>query len=194
MTRVHQGRSNTRNSNDCLNGILMAGLVYKINDAEFQKLVGEVADRMVNKRQVMEDIAEIGEDSIRTNFDAGGRPTKWAPLKRRDGQPLRDKDRLMNSFGHQIDGNTVLIGTNAVYAAVHNFGAKKGSFGSFVAKVKEHGRKTKSGKSSKVRAHTRSVRLPWGDIPAREFMLLQSEDVIEIQGLLVDWIMEGRSK
>lgn len=171
----------------------MAGLVYRIDDTDFHKLVGEVADRITHNRQILEAIGHIGEDSIRTNFAAGGRPTPWTPLKHRDGQPLRDTGRLMNSIGHQVDGDTVLIGTNLVYAAVHNFGAKKGSFGAVVAKVREHARKTRSGNSTTVRAHTRTVKIPWGDIPAREFMLLQDEDVIEIKGLLVDWIMEGKA-
>jgi phage gpG-like protein len=106
----------------------------------------------------------------------------------------------MNSIGRKVDGNTVYVGTNATYASVHHFGAKKGSFGTFVHMVKSHQRQVTQafGKQLKfpvwanVHAHAREVSLPWGDIPARPFMLLQDEDVDDIKGLLETWIMEGK--
>jgi len=51
--------------------------------------------------------------------------------------------------------------------------------------VKEHVRRMR-GKISRVRAHQRTVRLklPWGDIPARPFMLIQPEDITDITELI----------
>lgn len=48
---------------------------------------------------------------------------KWAPLKFRDGQPLRDRGLLQNSFFTRFGPDYVDIGTNRVGAAVHQFGA-----------------------------------------------------------------------
>ena len=77
--------------------------------------------------------------------------------------------------------------TNVVYAAIMHFGAKRGEFGekTFIQRVKEHVRRMR-GKISRVRAHQRTVRLklPWGDIPARPFMLIQPEDITDITELI----------
>ena len=56
-----------------------------------------------------------------TGADPYGRP--WKPLTSRQGQPLRDTGRLMNSVTCQVQGNTVVIGTNVKYAPPHQFGA-----------------------------------------------------------------------
>jgi len=178
----------------------MSGIKYTIYDSELQKKVGELAARIDNRKRAMEAIGDLAKESVRTNFAQGGRPDSWAKLKGRDGQPLRYPGRLMNSIGRQVDGNTVHVGTNVVYAAVHHFGAKKGSFGTFAVKVGAHQRIVKQafGKvlpapvTAAVSAHSRSVKLPWGDIPARPFMLLQRDDVEDINQLLADWILEGK--
>lgn len=159
-----------------------------------------MAERVTNRKRAMEAIGALAKESIKTNFAQGGRPDSWPRPKHRDGQPLRATGRLMNSIGKQVDGNTVYVGTNVVYAAPMHFGAKKGSFGTFVHMVKTHQRQVTQafGKQLKfpvwatVGAHAREVSLPWGDIPARPFMLLQDEDVVEIKELLGTWIMEGK--
>ncbi len=91
-------------------------------------------------------------DDIRGGFVAGETPwgDAWAPLKHRKGRPLRDTGRLMNSITHRVvdQGQAVEIGTNVVYANLQQFGAKKGAFGS----------------------NKRGSPIPWGDVPAREFM------------------------
>jgi len=178
----------------------VSGLTYKIDDAELQEKVGEISNRIQNRKKAMEAIGVLARESVRTNFEVGGRPNKWPAPKRRDGQPLLDTGKLKNSIGKQVDGDTVYVGTNVVYAAVHHFGAKKGSFGSFAVKVDAHQRIVKEafGKELKfpvaatVKGHTRNVKLPWGNIPARPFMLLQQEDLGDINELLSNWIMEGK--
>ncbi len=104
----------------------------------------------------------------------------WKPVKNRDGQPLRDTGRLMNSITRKATGSEVRVGTNVVYAAVHHFGAKRGSFGTKEVTVKPHtrlinqvfGRPLTKARKVNVRAHQRSMPMPWGDIPARPFMLV----------------------
>ena len=46
----------------------------------------------------------------------------WKPLKYRKGQPLLDTGRLRNSFATRIGDKSVVVGTNVVYARVHNEG------------------------------------------------------------------------
>ena len=69
---------------------------------------------------------------------------------------------MMNSIKIKAERDQVKVGTNQVYAAVHQFGAKKGSFGMFTVNVKEHIKRLKTGRQYHVKAHTRRVKLPWG--------------------------------
>jgi phage gpG-like protein len=105
---------------------------------------------------------------------------------------------MAGSIHARADKDKVVIGTNKIYAAVHQFGAKKGSFGAVEAGIKTHmrkitqafGRPVKARKIT-VRAHTRKMKLPWGDIPARPFMMAQDEDWDEIRESLNDFILAG---
>jgi len=161
----------------------------KIDDSELDVVLGRIIDRCNDKRAALKTIGAIGRESIRTNFMQSGRPVKWQPSKRstdqslpgRDGSILRDTNRLMNSITSSVQKDSVIIGTNVEYAAVHNFGVKKFSFGTFAARVRSHERVSRSGTRYTVKAHERRVRLPWGDIPARPFVLLQDEDITEIE-------------
>ena len=171
----------------------MSGVLFEIHTEELEKQLSEVTDRIRHNRALLKAAAAILRESIRENFAAGGRPGKWKPLKVRDGQPLRDTNRLMNSITATVSGSTARVGTNVVYAPVHNFGARKGSFGEFVVSVAAHDRTAKSGRTYTVRAHTRKVSLPRGDIPARPFMLVQEEDRVEIEAVLADYIVKGKA-
>lgn len=103
----------------------MIGLTYTINDAELQKLAGEMAGRIERRQQAMEAIGLLARESVLTNFAVGGRPG-WKALKYRSGSPLVDTGRLKNSITKQVASNVVIVGTNVVYAAIHNFGGKAG--------------------------------------------------------------------
>lgn len=76
---------------------------------------------------VMQAIGGVLVNRIRTDFDQSQDPygNPWAPLKFRNGQPLRDTGRLRNSIDFDVPGtNVVEVGTNVAYAPVHQFGAK----------------------------------------------------------------------
>jgi len=186
----------------------MAGvsLNIKINDHGVQKLLNDIQRRMGNLTPVMKIIGQIVRTSIVRNFEKGGRPTKWKPLStatqaRRKGRAKILMDRgmgggLAGSIHDRAEKDKVTIGTNKIYAATHQFGAKKGSFGTIEANIKTHlrkmtqafGRPVKPRKVT-VRAHTRKMKLPWGDIPARPFMAVQPEDWDEIRESLNDFIL-----
>jgi len=170
----------------------------KIKDHGVKKLLAEIQRRAHTLSPAMNIIGQIVRTSIVRNFEKEGRPEKWKKhsktTEKRRGKGasiLRAESHLMNSIHHKADKNSVVIGTNRIYAAVHQFGAKKGAFGTFsvTQQVKEHIRKIK-GKRQKVRAHkrTRKMPVPWGDIPARPFMMVQKEDWDEIRAALSDYI------
>jgi len=154
---------------------------------KFQEFMTDVYNRLDNK--VLLNIA--GEEiftSIQENFEAGGRPD-WKDLTR-NTKSLRETEGfhkgsyfkilvrsggLKNSIFKKIKGNTLYIGTKLKYARTHQEGAKKGSFGTVAVKIKKHERII-NGKVVHVRSHIRKQKSPWGDIPARPFMMVQDED------------------
>lgn len=125
-------------------------------------------------------VALLVKASVQQNFAAGGRPTPWPGLTHRQGQPLRDTGRLMASVTtnaltretHTATNHVLEIGTNLVYANVHQFGF------SGVVQVKEHQRKGRP-----VKAHQRKMK-----IPARPFLLLQEEDKADIVQVFQDYL------
>ena len=163
-------------------------------------MLTDIGHRAGNLRPALSAVGALVRESIRTNFAQGGRPAPWKAVKNRKGQPLRDTGRLMNSITRKVTDSEVRVGTNAVYAAVQHFGAKKGSFGTFSQQVKPHqrlvrqafGRELPFPVWATVGSHTRQARLPWGDIPARPFMMVQAEDLVAIKDLLGTWIVEGK--
>ncbi len=173
----------------------MSGISIKIEDKAIRTLLNRAAERFGNLTPLNQRIAMLMEASIRENFAAGGRPTRWTPSKRakaQRGQTLRDTNRLMNSITNKGDAAKAVAGTNDVRAAVLHFGSKKGGFGTVQAAVRAHIRVIR-GKEQKVRAHARKQAMPWGDIPARPFMLLQADDLVEIKDM-VGAYLTGRGR
>jgi phage virion morphogenesis protein len=157
----------------------------EIKDDAVKTLLSQVARRIGDMTPAMRKIAGIMHDSVEENFAAGGRP-KWKPSQRakeENGQTLQDSGSLAASIVQEYTHESATVGTNKQYAKVHQFGAKKHSFGTFTAKVRAHDRMGKP-----VKAHTRNVKLPWGDIPARPFMMLQNEDWTEITAALRQYL------
>ena len=75
-------------------------------------------------------------DLTRERFETGTAPdgTTWKPsarAKRDSGQTLVDTRRLQDSITHEPDDRGVTIGTNTIYAAIHQFG------GTIVPKAKK---------------------------------------------------------
>ncbi len=109
----------------------------------------------------MRDIAAALEDSAAEAFDDEAAPdgTPWVGLapatqaareRRRKwpGKTLQVSGRLAASITSDSDSTSAVAGTNVVYAALQQFGAKRGAFG-------------RTGRGAPI---------PWGDVPARPFL------------------------
>lgn len=105
----------------------MAGAKFQVEERD-----SGVAARiraMIAAAQNLEPLHErIGAalvSNVQLGFKNGVSPygQQWAPLKIRQGQPLRDTGRLRASIGQSADRTGVTVGTNVSYAAVHQFGA-----------------------------------------------------------------------
>lgn len=97
------------------------------------KNVMSALDRLVHTGQdmspVMRVIAQELARQTEKNFAAEGRP-KWLGIKPRKGREgghiLQDTGQLAASITTGHDAGSATIGTNKVYAAIHQFGGKTG--------------------------------------------------------------------
>ena len=78
-----------------------------------------------NRFLLMKQLAGTMHHAVQQNFKQGGRP-KWLGIKYRNGKPLIDTGALRGNINQAYDNDTALVGTNMVYAAIHNFGGMAG--------------------------------------------------------------------
>lgn len=167
----------------------MAGTGLTWNDEQTQQQLGGMTRRLANMTQVMRVAAEIMRSSVVRNFEVGGRPQRWAPLKpgtlarrKSSGGPLVVSGMgggLMGSVSAWSGRIRARVFTDKIYGAIHQFGAAKGQFGRIMSILPGGG--------------SRSMNVPWGSIPARPFMVLQEEDATEIREVLRDFVV-GRGE
>lgn len=151
--------------------------------------------QMGDLKPVMEQIGDYLVDSTKERFKKGTSPegVKWAPKSattlarygarksnRVDSRPLFGPSGMLSSeIFHEAGPDRLEVGSNLVYAAVQQFGAKKGQFGAY------------SGVNKK--GHPFSGVAPWGDIPARPFLGISPEDETNILALIADFITPSTS-
>ena len=108
----------------------------KIEDKQLQQHLNRLAETTSNLRPLMQNITGILEDSVEENFEQEGRP-KWDKLKKSTienrikkgyypGKILQMRGELASSITSYYDSNSAVVGTNKVYAAIHQFGGKAG--------------------------------------------------------------------
>ena len=96
----------------------------------------------------------------------GGGYGPTGPKLQRSGTLLRS---LVTDYGRDF----ALVGTNLVYAATQQYGAKKGAFGSVKTSLPNR---------------SFDVPIPWGDIPARPFLGVSSEAERNIKSAVLDFL------
>ena len=78
---------------------------------------------------------------------------------------IGESKALSTTISYRVSGAVAEIGSPMVYAPVHQFGARKGSFGQT----------------------SRGAPIPWGDIPARPFLGISADDSAMILDVLLDF-------
>jgi phage virion morphogenesis protein len=159
-------------------------ITVELNDAEVERILSKIGAHLTDMSDLMNEIGEQLEFQTVQRFNEGLAPdgTAWAPksqatldaYKRRgqtvDVRPLfgpnADGVPLRNSMFRDYGPDFVEIGTNKIYAAVMQFGAAKGAFG------------TDAGGSS----------IPWGAIPARPFLGISDQDRTNIAATVDEWL------
>ena len=178
-----------------------AMITVRIEDAEVRKLLSDILGRMHSKKPAMGIIGNIVRNSIRRNFEAGGRPTPWKPslrAKKTGDKTLIESKQLFNSFTIDAKQDRVEVGTNKIYAAIQHFGgdinhpARERTM--FFKKYKRGERKgltrfSKEGKAGYgMKVHGRAYTI---HIPARPFMMVQEEDWPKMTQALGKFFVEG---
>lgn len=164
----------------------MSGLALKLSlkDMGAGQAVKQLAENISRPQRMLQEIGMVMLSSIQQNFVEQGRPVPWIPSKRaiaQHGQTLRDTGRLMNSITMKVDSNSVRVGTNVIYAAAQHFGHhydKAVSVKGYTRYYKKSDMKMKKGGKwfypiSQVASHGRTM---GHTLPARPYMILQSED------------------
>ncbi len=136
----------------------------EFDDSKITKALQELQQATGNLSPANREIGEQLSESTKQRFSSGTGPDgqKWADnsqvtIERKGrNKPLVDSGTLMAEINYQIiDNNTLEIGSPMEYAAMQQFGGTKDEF-----------------------SHL------WGDIPARPFLGISSDDEAEILNII----------
>jgi phage gpG-like protein len=173
------------------------------------KIVRQIEERVIDLTPALNDIGNMLTTSILRNFEEGGRPS-WVDLKpstwaRKTTTKILVESGmrggLMGSIGYDLEnsGRRLIVGAiqyEVPYAAAHQFGLKGRIEQSIAAHTRAaHVRRTKRGpvavKEHQVSAHTRTINQ---NIPARPFVVIQPEDLIEIEQIIRDFLLQDNRR
>lgn len=154
----------------------------KFNDEGLELRLKQLQSQLDDMSPVMQDLGEFLVQSTQDRMLKGQQPdgTPFAPrsettlaryfaLKIKHGaQPLNKSGEMRQQLNYQASADGLTWGSNAIQAAVMQFGARQGAFGS----------SSKGGP------------LPWGNIPARPFLGVSDEDRSAIVEELEEWLAQ----
>ena len=184
----------------------MAGTRLIIDQAELDRQNAFMAEQAARDPSgLMPRLGEYLQGSTQARFKTQTAPdgTPWAPLKQRYARRKRyNKDKVLTLRGYlrsyihyQVTGgDSVEVGSNQKYAAIHQFGGEI-DMPERQAAVRYRsvaGRVLFAGKKHK-RATERAVTIPvhFVKIPARPFLGLSAEDDREISRIIREWLAGG---
>ena len=109
----------------------------KLDNAEVEKALLEIAKKAEDLKPLMKNIAGIMADATEENFAQEGRPDKWVDLaestkKQRQkrghypGKILQVEGALATSIITEYDSESAVIGSNLEYARIHQLGGQAG--------------------------------------------------------------------
>lgn len=171
------------------------------------KRIKQILKNCNDFRKPLKIIAMDMRNQTLRNFDneenyLGVKWKKSARAKRENGKTLQDTGRLFKSFTRYSDNNVARVGTNVIYARALNNGLKKGENGTVNAVIRTHYRRirykkkngeyAKNKKRVKVRAHVRTIKVPWGDIPGYKFLGISPRMRMKYKNILLQHVLKRR--
>lgn len=144
----------------------LTGLQALLSD--LSQVMGQIGDALVQSTQ---DRMLIGQSPDGSPFAPRAASTLKAYEKKGEKPgpyPLWLTQTMRRGINFRSGPDFVSVGSNALQAAVMQFGAKQGQFGARMGRTKQKD----GGPASRDYFH----HLPWGDIPARPFLGLSDTD------------------
>lgn len=145
----------------------MSGATVTVDTAPVRAMLDAIVQRMDDMTPAMREVGEIVVTQSAEAFENGGLPGhRWkesSRVKESGGQTLINTSRLRNSINYRADRDSVEVGTNVTYAAIHQLGGQ----------TSPHVIRPKNGKALywPGAAHpVKSVNHPGSKIPARPFL------------------------
>lgn len=188
----------------------MAGIHIKItvDDADLRAMLERQAQPETGTSSGSDTLAaRIGErlmESTRDRFKTQVAPdgTPWVPLKPATVRRKKyNPDKILTLRGYlrggihwqALDGNTVQVGSNLKYAAIHQFGGEiqmpsrqaTVRYRSVAGKVLFASRKHKKATERQVTIPAHSITMP-----ARPFLGISASDDQEIRQIILDWMTQ----
>lgn len=179
----------------------MAGLSIKL-DLSTDALAAALAKLAAADTDVLPAMQQIGsfmeaETLLRFEREAGPSGSKWPPslrAKHSGGQTLTDTARLRQSIVSEATANSAAVGTNLVYAAIHQLGGtikrdarQQTIYHSYDKRSGELSRRfVKKGKSNFARdVQVKAYEIK---IPARPFLGINEQSETGITEILTDYL------
>lgn len=166
----------------------------KIDDKNVKVTLKGIENNGKDLSRAMKTIAIELEESVRENFEVGGRYStpgsllggnhKW--VKGKYGGSLIKTGNLRDSITSESDSNSAQVGTNISYAKIHNFGATVAG-----QTIIPREKKGLSFIWNGIRRIYAKVTTKTHDIPARPFMVVQPEDIEGFKETLIEHLTEG---
>lgn len=106
-----------------------ARVTYDVDDTAIRAALGSALDAVSNPKPMLDEIGARLELSVARRFETETGPTgaAWTPSRRaarEGGKTLTETGRLNRSITRAVREREVLVGTNLVYAAIHQFGGE----------------------------------------------------------------------
>jgi phage gpG-like protein len=107
----------------------MAELEIKVEASGLTRALSDARGRLADQSPAWREIGEIVLESVRANFEAGGRPERWTPLSVESlagasgsRKPLVRSGALERSISSQAGRDRVEIGSDLAYATAQFLG------------------------------------------------------------------------
>ena len=174
-------------------------LDIEVDDAAVLAALNRLAERVRDAGPAMREIAghleDVPHQALEDQASPAGDP--WAQLKestqaQREKRGYGAKKPILERRGDLLGGiasrstaTAAYATSGAVYSRVHQFGARKGEFGTATGlgfSLNDRGKAASRGSGRP---------LPWGDIPARPFMGISAEARAAIIESLERWLGEA---
>jgi len=148
-------------------------LEIKLEDEQLTRELSDLASRLADTAPLMRTISQTLMDQTEENFAQQGRPA-WLGIRpragREGGKILQDTGRLAASITPDFGPDYAKVGTNVVYAAIHQLGGKTPPHAI-------HAKRTKALAFGGV--FRKSVNHPGSNIPARPFLPVTADGALQ---------------